>query len=469
MALDDIDTIVFVMLENRSFDHMLGYLSLDETMARLPVDGLRSDTQWLWPYGNKSRGAEYPIRKISATQQIRQDPPHGRRSIEEQINSAPRGPGRDKMGGFVESYVKAHRKLDDPGVVMGYYDASDVPTYDFLARNFCVCDKWFTSVPLGTQANRLMAMAGESRVLDNVSGLSGLPDQKLVYDWLKERSIPWRVYVSGGYAPFFMLMPRWRLDIALSLARSSGAFRRFSKFAADWQGVGEMPPIVFIEPAYADAPMSDPNDDHPPVPISKGQEFVRQIYKIVTSNEVRWRKTLMVVTYDEHGGFFDHVPPPELETVIEGVSLKTLGPRVPALLVSPFVGAGQVFSEPLDHTSMLQLIAERFGDGTYSDAVNARQASLGRIAHALRPARDGRAPAMPPRPILRGPMIKTVSAPTAPNTPNAAAMDEVFRELARNHPEIVSEPGWSEVRAYLATNDPPEPMHSDNLGDVDEL
>ena len=90
----------------------------------------------------------------------------------------------------METYLAAHEKVSDPGVVMGYYEAKDVPTYDFLARNFCVCDKWFTSLPLGTQANRLMAMSGESLVLDNVTRL---PDQKLVYDWLEEKKVPWRV------------------------------------------------------------------------------------------------------------------------------------------------------------------------------------------------------------------------------------------------------------------------------------
>src|SRR3546814_20169855 len=78
-------------------------------------------------------------------------------------------------------------------------------TFDFLAHNFCVCDRWFTPLPLGTQANRLMAMSGASRVVDNVTGL---PDQHLVYDWLEERGVPWRVYVPGGSAPFFIMIQR---------------------------------------------------------------------------------------------------------------------------------------------------------------------------------------------------------------------------------------------------------------------
>src|SRR3546814_16897638 len=85
--------------------------------------------------------------------------------------------------------MRAHKHPADPGVVMGHYIAEDVPTFDFLAHNFCVCDRWFTPLPLGTQANRLMAMSGASRVVDNVTGL---PAQHLVYAWLEERGVPWR-------------------------------------------------------------------------------------------------------------------------------------------------------------------------------------------------------------------------------------------------------------------------------------
>src|SRR3546814_8025479 len=154
--------MVFVMLENRSVDHMLGYLSLDETARGLPVDGLRSDKAWQWPWANLARGAEYPIRQIPGTQPIDEDPPHGREAIEMQIGTAPRGPGPERMGGFVETYMRAHKHPADPGVVMGHYIAEDVPTFDFLAHNFCVCDRWFTPLPLGTQANRLMAIDRKS-------------------------------------------------------------------------------------------------------------------------------------------------------------------------------------------------------------------------------------------------------------------------------------------------------------------
>ena len=154
------------------------------------------------------------------------------------------------------------------------------------------------------------------------------------------------------------------------------------------------------------------------------------------------------------------------------MTFRTLGLRVPVLLVSPLVGEGTVFSEQLDHTSVLELIAERFGDGGgYSDTVSARQAAMGRISNALLDEpRAGRAPALPPRPRAAGPMAAAAPhAPSAPQTPNAAAIDAVMREMAVEHPELVAQPGWSEMRTYLATNAPPAPLRRNNIGDAGDL
>ena len=89
---------------------------------------------------------------------------------------------------------------------MGYYDQAAVPIFDFFAHNFVICDHWFAALPTGTQANRLMAMSGESSLVDNARVL--LPDQQLVYDWLDRHRVTWCAYQSGDFLPFFALMPR---------------------------------------------------------------------------------------------------------------------------------------------------------------------------------------------------------------------------------------------------------------------
>jgi phospholipase C len=468
VALKDIDTFVFVMLENRSFDHMLGYLSLDDTPDRLPVDGLRSDPAWRAQRANLGNGTPHQVKHILSTQPIDEDPPHGSITIEKQINTPTHG-GLPKMGGFVQTYLDTFKNPPpgDPGAVMGYYDSEAVGSFDFLARNYCVCDRWFTPLPLGTQANRLMAMSGSSKVVDNVRGL---PNQELAYTWLGERGIGWRVYVSGGFAPFFLMMPDWTLKIGTSLAFGDGPFRRYGKFESNWASPKTMPQVIFIEPEYGDAPGRTPNDDHPPAPVSRGQALVADVYRILSSNPGRWARTLMIVTYDEHGGFFDHVPPLPIRGSAGNKTFPTTGPRVPALLISPHVGKGTVFSEDLDHTSFLQLVADRFTmDGKYSQPVSDRNRALGRLSHALLPGpRPGPVPAMPAlqfksmMPLaLEG---LAMGRADAPPTPNALALDTAARRLAAECPEVMEQPEWREMKAYLESNLPPVPKRRDNVG-----
>jgi phospholipase C len=202
MTLSKINTIVILIMENRSFDHMLGYLSLDGIM---PVEGLRKDPAWLATWENEYSGKYYPLFEIDPKLPPCTDPSHEYRSIARQISKP--AVGQPNMGGFVESYASYSDPVPgDPSGVMGYFGAGSVPAFDFFAKHYCVCDHWFSSLPLGTQANRFMAMAGESPLLDNAPNL--LPDKPLVYDWLTAKNIPWRAYQSGNSFPFFTLMPR---------------------------------------------------------------------------------------------------------------------------------------------------------------------------------------------------------------------------------------------------------------------
>jgi phospholipase C len=459
MALKDIDTIVICMLENRSFDHMLGYLSLDDAPKKLPVDGLRSDSTWQASWRNRDDGGvPLPLRPLTASTEI-DDPPHGRDKIKMQIETP--AEGRPHMGGFVKAYLKSRRDKQkpppaDPGAVMGYYKADAVPTFDFLARNYCVCDRWFAPLPLGTQANRLMAMAGESEVIDNETGL---PNQPLVYNWLKNRA-KWRVYQWGKYFPFFTMMNIWAVPIATSLATNGDKFRRYAKFKKNWTTAREMPAVIFIEPDYTDGLGSSPNDDHPPTGVAGGQALIRDIYETLISNPARWAKTLFIVTYDEHGGFFDHVPPLPISTTIRGETFGTTGPRVPALLVSPHVGKGVVFSEPLDHTAILQLLTERFGKGQgYSLAVNQRlsQNVLGRLSNALKAPRTGKAPSMGEPIEIKAAAVEGPAGAT--KTTNGRAFDQIARQLAAEHPELVD----AETKAFLESNPPPDIESGDHI------
>jgi len=453
--LDLVDTIVILILENRSFDHVLGYLS--KGAGGLPVEGIRDDPAWLAQHANSWNGNSYPPHAISRMSFV--DPPHGSRAIADQIGRVPAGQ-TPPMDGFVKVYATGNPKPDDPSLVMGHYGAAEVPMYDFLARNYAVCDHWFAALPAGTQPNKLMAMSGTTPLVDNASVL--LPDQPLVYDWLTQHRVRWCVYQSGDYFPFFTLMPRWIGEIATSLSIGTGGrFRRLKSFAADWQAAAPPPSVIFIEPEYSDGPHDSPNDDHPPTTISRGQILVRDLYAALIANPARWQRTMLIITYDEHGGFYDHVPPLPIVTDVKTtagflVRLASSGVRVPGLVVSPLVEPGTVHARPLDHTSILQLLADKFAGGQpYSDAVARRQPFLSPLA-AVRTRGAPRA-ATPPAPALAAPppvpaalAAQYPPAPTAAD--NARAMQLAAARLVADHPEL-AERGLQRIAAAAARTD----------------
>lgn len=390
----DIERVFVVIMENRSFDHMLGYLHQDNPA----VDGIRrDDAAWLANWTNSWEGEGYaPHQSANPGATIAADPPHGRATIAEQMGMS--DGGAFAMDGFASTYAKAKAKprvdAAHPPASMGWFDAADVPVFDFLARNFAVCSRWFCSLPAGTQPNRMMAMGGSSKRDDNHFPL---PDQRLVYDWLNERNIRWRVYHDG--IPFFAMMPKWAKKFAIDKH-----FRSFDKMQADAlaEGPSTFPQVVFIEPTYADAPhRGASNDDHAPEGIAEGQAFLHKVYRAITCNPAMFEKSITIITYDEHGGFFDHVSPPAVRTEPPPggsyPAFETLGVRVPALIVSPHVKPGTVSGVLHDHCSILKLLGALFGNGWgYEPPVNARP--VGDVLAMLNEPAGRAAPTPPPLP-----------------------------------------------------------------------
>jgi phospholipase C len=349
------------MMENRSFDHLLGYLSLNQ-FGRPGIDGLKADPAWNAKVASVYNGTSFPPWHCSDPfSPVACDPPHERDPIKVQIGTQVNG--TYPMNGFVTNYATVSLvKPGDKPPVISYFAAEETPVTDFLASNFAVCDRWFSSLHAGTQPNRLMAMSGFSKIDVNTFPL---PEQELVYDWLTKRKIPWRVYHEC--MPFFAMMPRWIPEVL-----SADHFQRFNRLDNDLMESlpGEFPNVVFMEPTYTDAPHIGPSsDEHAPTVSKAGQEFLLKVYKAFSSNTDIWAGTVMLITYDEHGGFFDHVPPVPLVTnPPPGASydpFATTGVRVPALIVSPFVEKGTVFHCNLDHTSILKFIGQVFGGGSY--------------------------------------------------------------------------------------------------------
>lgn len=424
-GIDEIDTIVVVMMENRSFDHVLGHLHHPEYGNRPEIDGL-NDPDSTPDYNNFYQNQAYKPFAIR-DHALPHDLPHTRSSIETQLNVVN---GQATMGGFVHAYVEATGSVVSQPPPMAFLEPSAVPTTDFLAREHLVCNRWFASLPTGTQPNRAVAFTGESLIDDNVTGF--IPYGQSVFDWLTEHDVRWRVYHSG--LSFFLLFDLFNYF--------SDHFRSIRELPRDFaeERASRRPQVIFIEPEYEDSPVHIggmlPNDNHPPLPMGPGEVFLHNIYSTLASNPKRWARTLLVVNYDEHGGFYDHCPPPPMNIPLPADAEYTqaftrLGPRLPALLASPMVERGGVSNQLFDHTSVLQLLAEKFAGGprNYSNAVTARRdqgiESLSAAITRSKPRQD--LPLAPEAPITQ-PMYHRggVKKPLSDN-------QQAFKFAAREH------------------------------------
>jgi phospholipase C len=358
--LDKVDHIVVLMLENRSFDHMLGYLSLEG--ARNDIDGLRAE------FANEYDGHGYPVHHLDCTA-IADDPDHSASAVDLQV-------GGGAMDGFAASYAATLTsrgiKDGDPGRVLGYYNADDVPVYDHLARQFAVCDRWFSSVPGATWPNRLYAICGraaDSRD-DLPMNMPPLYNQPSFVRHLDAHDITWRWY-SFEAGTLRMADAHYALG-------HHDRFAFFSKTSLNWKTAlevridtqaasfledaarGTLPSVSWIDPNFSNFnPIGfQPNDDHAPADIKDGQELVLAVYHALAAGP-QWEKTLLIIFYDEHGGFFDHVTPPAAPDD-DPQDFGRYGVRVPALIVSPWIEPGSVSSTVFDHTSIIKTILRRF-------------------------------------------------------------------------------------------------------------
>ena len=416
--LEKVDHVVVVMLENRSFDHTLGYLSLSG--RRPEIDGLRPGL------ANQYQGRTYPVHHLGATA-LGMDPDHSAGAIDRQIADG-------EMSGFVASAAAtlAERGAGDgdPGCVMGYYDGGDVPVYDHLAEEFAVCDRWFASVPGSTLPNRLYALCGVAAGSrdDRPLHVPPLYHQPSFARHLDAHRVSWRWY---SFDPGTL-----RLADAHYLLGHHHRFGYFSKTGLPWKAAfdiscnpkiasfledaasGTLPSVSWIDPAFTNFnPLGFPvNDDHPMADIKDGQDLVLAVYDALASSP-QWDRSLLVIVYDEHGGFYDHVPPPEAADDEPGM-FGRYGVRVPAIIVSPWLEARTVSHTVFDHSSIIKTILSRFCPQALHEPPPA----------AGRQARLGLGPQYPGMRVARASHLGELLTRDAPRT--APSRDALLRQAA---------------------------------------
>jgi phospholipase C len=384
-----IDHIVVLMLENRSFDHMLGYLYTDAGNVSPSGDAYDGLT------GNESNpdtsGDAVAIYQLAAGADLYlspgADPGEGYTATNLQLfgSTTPAAGATPTNQGFVTDFAstltwEAQDKWSivsgtQASDIMGMFTPAQLPVLSALARGFAVCDQWFASVPTETMPNRAFACAATSQgQMDDKTKAFTCPS---IFGSLTDHDISWSIY---GYTS----EPLTRLDFPDTTSAPDSNFGLFTDFQAAAKA-GTLASYVFLEPSWE----STGNSQHPNYNVALGEQLIYDTYEALRTGP-DWDSTLLIVTYDEHGGCFDHVAPPTGATPPDstagefGFDFTRFGLRVPTVLVSPLIAAGTVWrvptgTTPLDHTSILKTVENRWS----VPALTARDAAAPDVSAAL--------------------------------------------------------------------------------------
>jgi phospholipase C len=369
--LSAINHIVVLMLENRSFDHMLGFLYADRgnvSLAGQPFEGLTGRESN--PVGH---GEPITVFKIHADMPNAYfmpgaDPGEGYLATNSQLFGsihAPTPPVATNNGfasdfAYTLGWETSEHWSILPGTVakniMGVFTPEMLPVLSALARGYAVCDHWFASAPTETLPNRAFAAAATSQGhMDDKTKTYTCPS---IFGLLSKHGLDWSIY---GYDK----EPLTRLNYPDTVHADDSHFGEFKDFQAA-AAAGRLAAYTFLEPSWS----ASGNSQHPNYNVALGEQLIHDVYYALRKSP-NWKQTLLIITYDEHGGCYDHVPPPQGatppdDTVGEfGFDFKRVGVRVPAVLVSPLIAPGTVFrvpagATPLDHTSILKTIETRW-------------------------------------------------------------------------------------------------------------
>jgi phospholipase C len=382
-----IEHVVVVMMENRSFDHLLGWLP--------GANGRQAGFTFEDP-----SGARHKTFKLAPTIGFQGcnnlDPDHSWEGGRTQVN-----------GGRMDGWLKANSDVFS----IGYYERKDRPFFNELAMKFTTLDRYHCSILAETFPNRFFQHSAQTPVLHNreVTVAQTVPT---IWDNLAAAGLSGKYYFTD--VPFVAVWGNKYLPIA----------HTFPEFLAD-AAAGTLPAVSFLDPKFQDEGQGTSGDDHPHADIRVGDAFMSQAFHAV-ANGPGWAKTVFVITYDEWGGFFDHVVPPRSVAANDvdppdddGEVL--LGIRVPTIVASPWTHGDDVpriHSHLFDHTSVLKLIEWRWRlpHLTLRDAPDS---NITNLAHVL----DFR------RHNPRVPELPTPTAPVIEACPPAFAGDQLWKQL----------------------------------------
>ncbi|XP_077218365.1 non-specific phospholipase C2 [Tasmannia lanceolata] len=339
-----IKTVVIVVMENRSFDHMLGWMkSLNPKING--VTGAESNRL-------STTDPNSPLFYFKdQSHYVDPDPGHSFQAIREQIFGSPNDNSSSSiplMNGFAQQAFSMTNSTNMSYSVMNGFQPEMVAVYKTLVSEFAVFDRWFASVPSSTQPNRLFVHSGTSHGAtsnDPMQLALGFP-QTTIFDNLYDEGFSFSIYYQNVPAVLFYRNLR-KLKYVTKFHSFASEFKAHAKN-------GKLPNYAVIEQRYMDSKQNPANDDHPSHDVFQGQMFIKEIYEALRASP-QWNETLMVITYDEHGGFFDHVPTPVTGVPSpDGIvgpepfffKFDRLGVRVPTIMISPWIDKGTVVHGP---------------------------------------------------------------------------------------------------------------------------
>jgi phospholipase C len=424
-ALSRIDHIVVLMMENRSFDNVLGWLYDPDNKP--PFDKVPHGQKFEGVSGKqlfnlRPDGSEVYVGKGTSMIDPYPDPNEPYDDVYAQMyndhshpNPIPNPTASPDMKGFVINYASAIKAAGapqqgcsrilsalfrgtspmafDPGVIMNCFTPDRLPVVSGLANAYGVCDHWFSSVPTQTFPNRSFVHAATSSGYVTNGWKTGphawdigylLNKTDTVYNLLSRAGIDWRIYHGGPFLLCNALMIQDKLWEYVPLNRH---FFPMAQFWEDAKRPGGLPSYTFIEPNMLCSRKYGPeNDMHPAFAITEtgaatnvlyGEELIFEIYQALLQSP-DWNSTLLIITFDEHGGTYDHVPTPPPAAVapdnrsippsapgFSGFDFKRFGVRVPAVLVSPWIKQGTVCNTTFDHTSIIKTVSNRWLGGQH--------------------------------------------------------------------------------------------------------
>ena len=376
-ANNKIKHVVCLMMENRSFDHMFGFMQSPDYR----IDGLTGNETNPDSQGEPVKVTDdAPISGGYTFGPLLADPGHHFPDVTMQIfgnfqTAGDAGKNGPLMQGFVKAYeLQTHDRIK-AHAIMRCLNPSRIPALATLAKQYAVCDRWFSSIPGPTLPNRAFMHAATS--VGRVDMIPIWRDMSTtIYELLDKFNVSAKIY----YHDWTMAM----------------TFKAFANKQSKWFGLyddferackkGTLPAYSFIEPRYYDDDKGadgvfEASDQHPDHNVTQGDQLIQDVYNAIRSNPATWEGTLLVINYDEHGGTYDHVPPPatvspdgkiakdpgEHVAPIPPFDFTRLGVRVPAVIISPYIEAGVIDHTVYDHTSALATTRKLFLGDTWAD------------------------------------------------------------------------------------------------------